>query len=65
MKLTMFSSTNGNETFEAYLTPTGGGAAMGESRPIKIVIKAWTTDDQAQQHVQALNSPKKTRRMLL
>jgi hypothetical protein len=43
------------ETFEAFVTPTGGGAA-GNALPIRIVIKGWTTDQEKDQYLSILKS---------
>jgi hypothetical protein len=44
------------EVFEAFVTPTGGGAAMGKAVPVRVVIKGWTTDQEKDQYMNILKT---------
>jgi hypothetical protein len=44
------------EVFNAFITPTGGGAAMGKALPITITITGWTTDAEKEQYANILKT---------
>ncbi len=44
------------EVFEAFVTPTGGGAGMGRALPVTVTITSWTTDQEKDQYMNILKT---------
>lgn len=54
--LAMADEKKTREVFEAFVTPSGGGAAMGKALPVQVVITGWTTDQEKDEYMTILKS---------